>query len=82
MDAMAHTKPVENRNGRDLRKKPQSLIRKTGIVNINAILYHFDQFAAGLEILKIYEPRSGIGCEKRGQTLFFDPSVTRDRRIE
>jgi hypothetical protein len=35
-----------------------------------------------LEILKIYEPRSGIGCEKRGQTLFFDPSVTRDRRIE
>ena len=34
------------------------------------ILYHFDQFAAGLEIFKIYEPRSGIGCEKRCQTLF------------
>ena len=46
------------------------------------VAYQFDQFAAGLEILKIYEPRSGIGCEKRGQTLFFDLSVTRDRRIE
>jgi len=38
--------------------------------------YHFNQFAAGLEILKIYGP--GIRCEKRCQTLFFDPSVTRD----
>jgi hypothetical protein len=37
------------------------------------ILYHFDQFTVGLEILKIYEPRSGIRCEKQGQTLFFDP---------
>jgi len=33
------------------------------------------------EILKIYEPRFGIACEKRGQTLFFDPSVTRDLRM-
>jgi hypothetical protein len=32
----------------------------------------------GLEILKIYEPQSGIGCEKQGQTLFFDPSVMHD----
>jgi len=34
-------------------------------------MYHFDQFAAGLEILKIYELRSGAKDE-----------VTRDRRIE
>jgi len=36
----------------------------------------------GLEILKIYEPQSGIGCEKQGQTLFFDPSVMHDCWIE
>jgi hypothetical protein len=46
------------------------------------ILYHFNQFEQNPEILKKKEPRSAIGGEKRGQTLFFGPPVTRDIRID
>jgi hypothetical protein len=42
---------------------------------------YFNQFATGLEILKIYEPRSGIWCEKRGQTLFFDPMTSESNEM-
>jgi len=44
--------------------------------------YHFNQFTMGLEILKIYEPWSGIGCEKWGQTLFFNLPVMCDQWIK
>jgi len=41
--------------------------------NQSAVLYHFDQFATGLEIFKIYEPRSGIGAKNNVKPYFLTP---------
>ena len=48
-----------------------SAINNTPYMENLIVEIHFDRFAARLKILKIYEPRSWIGLEKRGQTLFF-----------
>ena len=44
-------------------------------------LYHFDQMFMNFDFSKNFEPRSPIGGEIRGQTLFFEAFVTRDVNI-
>jgi hypothetical protein len=46
--------------------------------SIMNLLYNFDQFVTLARFSKNLSLRSLIGREIRGQTLFIDPSVTRD----